>query len=184
MKKGKDLGTVLIPFKNVSEIVRLLESYRGEVSVSLNSNQISFEFGGVYMVSRVIDGTFPDYKQIIPKEFKTEVVVLKQDLFSALKLANVFSDSFHQVVFKIVPGDKVFELSTRNADVGEGKMSVEAVLKGEDVGISFNYKYITECFQSFESDSLTLSFSGMGRPLVIRGVSDKTFSYVVMPMNK
>jgi len=184
MKKGKDLGSVLIPFKNISEIVRLLESSRGSVSVSLNSNQIAFVFEGVYMVSRVIDGTFPDYKQIIPKDFKTEVVVLKQDLFSALKLVNVFSDAFHQVVFKIVPGDKVFELSTKNADVGEGKLSVDAVLKGEDVGISFNYKYITECFQSFESDSLTLSFSGVGRPLVIRGVSDKTFSYVVMPMNK
>jgi len=184
IKKGKELGSVLIPYKNIIEITKILENIKSDVSIHLNSNQISFTSEGLYIVSRVIDGVFPDYKQIIPKEHKTEIVVLKQDLISSLKLANVFSDALHQVVMKIVPGDKFFELSTRNNEVGEGKLLVESVLKGEDLTISFNFKYITDCFQSLDSDSVSLSFSGIGRPLLVRGVSDMSFLYIVMPMNK
>ena len=139
---------------------------------------------GVYLVSRVIDGSFPDYKQIIPKEYKTEVVLLKQDLLSALKLGNVFSDTFNQIILRVVPGEKLFEITTKNTTVGENHNVLETVLKGEDITISFNYKYIIDCFQSIKSDSLALSFSGLGKPLLVKGVSDRSFLYIVMPMNK
>jgi DNA polymerase-3 subunit beta len=136
------------------------------------------------MVSRIVDASFPDYKQLISKEVKTEATILKQDFAQALKLAHVFSDSFNQVTIRIVPGDKVFEIVTRNNDVGENKNNLDAVLKGEDVIMSFNHKYITDCLQSITVDSLNLSFNGQGRPLVIRGISDSSFTYIVMPMNK
>lgn len=184
VKKGKDFGSVLIPYKNVPEIIRSLELMKNEVVIHFDTNQIAFEYEGMYLVSRVIDGSFPDYKQIIPKEFKTEVVLLKQDLLQALKLSNVFSDTFNQIIVRVIPGEKLFELATKNTTVGENKNSLEAILKGEDLTISFNYKYIIDCFQSIHSDSLSLSFQGLSRPVLIRGVSDKTFQYIVMPMNK
>jgi len=184
VKKGKDFGNILIPFKNIPEIIRTLEMIKGEVTVHFDANQIAFEHEGLYLVSRVIDGTFPDYKQIVPKEFKTEVVLLKQDLLSALKLSNVFSDNFNQVVMKVIPGEKLFEIATKNNTIGENKNNLEAVLKGEDIVISFNYKYIIDCFQSIHADSLTLSFQGLSRPVMIRGISDRSFMYIVMPMNK
>jgi DNA polymerase-3 subunit beta len=184
VKKGKEFGSVLVPFKNVPEIIRTLEGVKGEVTVHFDANQIAFSHNGVYLVSRVIDGTFPDYKQIIPKEFKTEVVILKQDLLNALKLANVFSDTFNQVVLRVVPGEKLFEITTKNSNIGENHNTLESVLKGEDLMISFNYKYIIDCFQSIHSDSLSLSFQGLGKPVLIRGVSDRSFLYIVMPMNK
>jgi len=184
IKKGKDFGNILIPYKNIPEIIRTLEMIKGEVSVHFDANQIAFEHNGLYLVSRVIDGTFPDYKQIIPKEFKTEVIILKQDLLSALKLSNVFSDNFNQVVMRVIPEEKLFEITTKNNMIGENKNNLEAVLKGEDIVISFNYKYIIDCFQSIHSDSLTLSFQGLSRPVMIRGISDKSFMYIVMPMNK
>ncbi len=184
VKKGKDFGSVLIPFKNVPEIIRSLELMKGEVVIHFDVNQIAFEYEGIYLVSRVIDGTFPDYKQIIPKEFKTEVIVLKQDLLNALKLSNVFSDTFNQIVVRVIPGEKLFELATKNSTVGENNNNLEAVLKGEDITISFNYKYIIDCFQSIHADSLSLSFQGLSRPVLIRGISDKSFQYIVMPMNK
>lgn len=183
-KKTKDFGSVLIPFKNVTEIIRILDGVKEEVEITFNENQIAFSWGSSYLVSRIINGTFPDYKQIIPKEAKTEVVVLKQDLIQALKLANVFSDNFNQLVMKISPSKKEFEITTRNNDIGENHNKLEAVLKGEDLSISFNYKYIADSFQSLTSDSLTLEFQGTGRPLVVHGVSDPTFMYLVMPMNK
>ncbi len=183
-KKTKDFGSVLIPYKNIPEIIRILETVRGETEILIGSNQIAFKNDNLYLVSRVIDGTFPDYKQIVPREFKTEVTILKQDLLNALKLANVFSDTFNQVVFRAIPGEKLFELTTKNSVVGENHNSLDAVLKGEDLSVSFNYKYIIDCFQSIHSDSLSLSFQGLGKPVLIRGVSDRTFSYIVMPMNK
>jgi DNA polymerase-3 subunit beta len=132
----------------------------------------------------VIEGTFPDYKQIIPKESKTETVLLKQDLMNSLKLSHVLSDTFHQIVFHIVPGDGTFELSTKNSTVGENRVSLQATLTGEDLVISFNYKYLMDCFQSIESDSVSLSFQGVSRPVLVKGVGDPSFSYIVMPMNR
>lgn len=184
VKKHKEFNQILIPFKNISEIIRTLEDTKDDVTVFLNENQIAFSFNEVYITSRVIDGVFPDYKQIIPKEVKTEVTVLKQDFISSLKISNIFADKFSQVTFQISPKNKMFKISTKNMDVGENTSSIDAVLKGEDINISFNYKYITDCFQSIDADSITLTFSDTNRPMVIQGVSDKSFLYLVMPMNK
>lgn len=184
LKKDKDIGSMLIPFKNIPEIVKFLEATKGEVELSVDGGQVSFSREGGYLVSRIIEGTFPDYRQIIPKEAKTEAVVLKQDFLGALKLTHVFSDSFNQVSMRIIPGEKLFEMTTKNATLGENHTTLDAVLKGEDMVLSFNYKYIVDCFQSIRSDSLTLSFHGAGKPMLIQGVNDKSFLYVVMPMNK
>ncbi len=184
VKKASDFTQILIPFKNVPEIMRVLEDAKDEIDVHLNKNQISFAFDGVYLTSRVVDGTFPDYKQIIPKEHKTEAIVLKQDLVSSLKLANIFSDNFHQVRLKVEPKKKSFEIRTKNSDVGENTNKIDSALTGDDVEINFNFKYITDCFQSIDSDSVSLEFVALNRPMVMRGVGDKSFMYLVMPMNK
>jgi DNA polymerase-3 subunit beta len=183
-KKPFELEQLLIPFKNTAEIIRLLDGVDGEILIEVDNSQISFTHEGLYLVSRTIDGNFPDYKQIIPKEVKTEALVLKQDLLQALKVANVFSDSFRQITFNLDPKKKKFEAVTRNPDVGEGVNEIEAILKGEELSISFNFKYIMDCLQAITSDSITLSFSGLSKPLIIRGVSDQNFLYLVMPMNR
>lgn len=184
VKKHKDFNQILIPIKNISEIIRVLEDSKDEVEVFLNENQIAFSYNDIYLTSRVIDGAFPDYKQIIPKEVKTEVVLLKQDFISSLKISNIFADKFSQVVFDISSKNKNIKISTKNMDIGENITNLDAVIKGEDLIISFNYKYIIDCFQSIDSDSISLSFSDNNKPMVIRGVSDNSFLYLVMPMNK
>lgn len=181
IKKSKDFGSILIPFKNISEIIRVVEKADGDVKITLSKNQISCEFENTYLVSRVIDGVFPDYRQIIPKESKTSVIVLKQDLVQALKISNIFSDKFNQVHVKI---DKEFEINTKNNDVGDTINQIEAVIEGEPIEVNFNQKYITDCFQSIESDSLSLVFNGANKPVVIRSVPDTSFIYIVMPMNR
>jgi len=184
VKKAKDFQQILIPFKNVPEIIRVLEDSNEEIEIKLNKNQISFSQPSLYLTSRVVDGAFPDYKQIIPKEFKTEAVVLKQDLVAALKLANLFSDAFKQVNFKLDPSAKLFQIKTRNSDVGENSSRVDAALSGEPIEINYNWKYITDCFQSIDSDSIALHFTAHNRPMIMKGISDNSFTYLVMPMNK
>ena len=184
MKNLQDFGSILIPVKNIPEIMRILEGAQSEVDMTISKNQISFSFAGVYLTSRVVDGIFPDYKQIIPKEFKTHVTVLKQDVISALKVATIFSDKFNKLSVKAHPSEKAFEFSTRNADVGESINKIESVLDGDDLDINFNYRYITDCFQSLEADSMSFDFNGLTRPLIIKGISDSSFTYLVMPINK
>ncbi len=177
---------ILIPFKNVADIMRILETVSENVTLEISRNLISFEIPNkLKVVSRVIDGVFPDYKQIIPKSYTTEIVALKQDLLNALKISNVFSDKFNQVHFTIDPQGKVFEIQTKNSDIGENKTTVDAALTGEKVEINFNYKYVIDCFQSIDADSVSLQLSGANRPMVIRPVSgDQSFTYLVMPMNR
>jgi DNA polymerase III subunit beta len=184
MKNAKDIGSLLIPVKNVPDILRVLETCEGDVDVSFTKNQISFSFGGVYLTSRVVDGVFPDYRQIIPKAFTTHITMLKGDLVSGMRVATLFSDKFNKLSIKIDPSAKLFQLSTRNADVGENNTAIEAVIEGEPLEINFNYKYITDCFQSIEADSVNLEFNGLTRPLIVRGINDKSFMYLVMPINK
>ncbi len=184
VKKHKDFNQILIPVKNISEIIRVLDDTKDDVEVFLNENQIAFSYNDIYLTSRVIDGTFPDYKQIIPKEVKTEVVLLKQDFMSSLKISNIFADKFSQVIFEVSGKNKSLKISTKNMDVGENTTNLDVVVKGDDVTISFNYKYIIDCFQSIDSDSISLSFSDNNKPMVIKGVSDNSFLYLVMPMNK
>ena len=184
IRKNKDFGQILIPYKNIPDILRVLEGCNDDIEVRLDKNQISFSYHGVYLVSRVIDGVFPDYKQIIPKQNSTEVTVLKQDLINTLKLSNVFSDKFNQVSMSIKKSVKKFEIKTKNNDIGENTTTLDAVIQGEDLDINFNYKYIIDCFQSIDSDSVTLNFNGLNKPLVIIPVSDNTFRYIVMPMNR
>jgi DNA polymerase-3 subunit beta len=184
VKKHKEFSQILIPFKNVTEIIRTLEDVKDDAQVFLNENQIAFSYNDIYLTSRVIDGAFPDYKQIIPKEIRTEVTVLKQDLVSALRISNIFSDKFSQVVFAIKPKDRMFRITTKNADVGENVNNLEAVIKGDELTVSFNYKYIVDCFQSIEGDSVSLGFTDNSRAMVVKGVGDKSFLYLVMPMNK
>lgn len=179
-----EFDALLIPFKNITEIIRVLERVEDEVRVSLTQNQISFSYGTLYLTSRLIDGSFPDYKQIIPKEKTTEVVVLKQDFINVLKKTTVFSDNFNQVRIKLDPEKKVFTVSSKNNDVGETVDNVHASLSGEPLEISFNYKYIVDAFQALHTDSITLSFSGLSRPMIMQGSSDTSFLYLVMPMNK
>jgi len=184
-KDVPDFNPLLIPIRNIPEIIRVLEHLGDEnIEIIFNENQISFTTNKIYLTSRLTDGTFPDYEQIIPKKFSTEVVLLKQDLLNVLKKINIFSDKFNLVTFNISTKKKSFTLYTQNSEVGETTETIQAAVTGEDLDINFNHRYINDCLQSITSDSISLSFDGMGKPVVIKGVSDPSYLYLVMPMNR
>ncbi len=179
-----DMDSILIPFKNIPEILRVFGETSGDIKVCFNKNQISFSSDNIYLTSRIIDGVFPDYRQILPKNPKTQATILKQDLLNALKLSNIFSDKFNQVNLNIKPKEKIFELSSQNNDVGENKTYLDSALEGVDVELSFNYKYFLDCFQSMNGDSITIKVTDSAHPILISPVSDPSFTYLIMPMNR
>lgn len=184
IKQNYSFNGVLIPFKNVVEIIKIFENSEDDLKITLQKNQISISNSNIYLTSRVVDGIFPDYKQIIPKEVKTEAIVLKQEILSSLKISNIFSDKFNQINLTINPKQKIFKIKSKNIDVGENDSVLSGALTGEDISVNFNYKYIMDCFQSITTDSLSLSLSGDNKAMIIRAVGDPTFMYLVMPMNR
>ena len=184
IKQKLSFGGILIPFKNTVEIIKIFENIEDDLKITLSKNQISFTSQNIYLTSRVVDGSFPDYKQIIPKIKTTEVTLLKQDLISSLRISNIFSDKFNQVTFNIKPNEKVFEIEAKNTDVGENITLISGVLFGESIVLNFNYKYIIDCFNSITADSVSLDFNGTNKPMIIRAIGDTSFLYLVMPMNR
>jgi len=185
LKKDKEDGlSILIPFKNISEIARIFSDVSYDIDIVTTKNQVSFFAPNIHITSRVVDGNFPDYKQIIPKTFTSSITVLKQDLLQALKLTNTFSDSFNQVVFSLSVANKNMEIKTKNNDIGEGSETIKGSVVGEDMVITFNHKYVFDCLQSIETDGVVLSFNGPGKPLVISPSHNASFTYLVMPMNR
>ncbi len=184
IKNLPEIEGIIIPYKNILEIIKLLSDVKGEMKVFYNKNQISFVLGGLYLTSRLINGAFPDYRQILPKSHKTRAIIIKKDLLEAIRLSNVFSDKFNQIKISIDPKGKKFEVEAINKDVGENKTLIDGVLEGEPIEMNFNHKYILDCFQSIAEDSVILEISESNRPVIMKGNGDKTFLYLIMPMNR
>lgn len=184
VKKAPPFKQVLIPQKNAAEIIKIFYKGDEEILISIEEHQMAMRSQNIYLTSRIIEGTFPDYRQIIPKETTTKAVLLKQDLINSLKTSLIFSDAFNQLTLKLLPKAKSFEIESKNSTVGESLHTIESVLEGNDISINVNHRYFTDCFQSITTDSLTLSFSGQAKPIIIQGVGDTSFLYLVMPMNQ
>jgi DNA polymerase-3 subunit beta len=184
IKQNLSFPGILIPFKNVVEIIKVFEGLDEELKITLQKNQISFGTEDIYLTSRVVDGSFPDYKQIIPKNPTTKAIVLKQDFIASLKISNIFSDKLNQIVLTIRPEEKTFEIESKNTDIGENTTIIAGALSGEEVSANFNFKYILDCFQSISGDSLNLELNSNNKPMIIRAVGDPSFMYLIMPMNR
>ncbi|MDO8728885.1 MAG: DNA polymerase III subunit beta [bacterium] len=184
VKKIPHFKQILIPQKNAIEIIKIFNKGEEEISISIEEHQIALRAQNVYLMSRIVEGVFPDYRQIIPKETTSKAVLLKQDLINSLRTSLIFSDTFNQLTLKLSPKAKSFEIESKNSTIGESVHAVEAVLDGDDISINVNHRYFTDCFQSITTDSLALSFSGQAKPIIIQGVGDTSFLYLVMPMNQ
>jgi len=184
LQKPKHFHPILIPIRNINEIIRVFDGKFGEVKVLVGKNQISLSNENIYITSRLIDGNFPDYKQIIPKEYTTKAVVLRQDLINSLKVASVFSGKFNEVKVNISPKSKTMELYTKHQEVGENTTQIEGTFSGDAVEANFNHKYLFDALQSIEDDSVVFELTTPNKPMVMRGAHDVTFQYLVMPMNR
>jgi len=175
--------SILIPHKNALEMARICELKEENPVLRITENQCSIEFpDGFYLTSRLVNGSFPDYEQIIPKEYVTHTTILKEDLVKAFKKTSIFLNKFLQVGLHVT--NKSITISANSGELGTTTESVNAQTEGDDIVLNFNQRYISEALTHFVDDSVTLHFAGVGRPMVIKGVNDGSVRYLVMPMNK
>jgi DNA polymerase-3 subunit beta len=174
--------TLLIPAKNALDIVQTIPDEM--IEVRSDDHQCAFSCPSMMITTRLVTVAYPDYTQIIPKSFVTEATLLRKDFEAALKRSSVFSDSFQKVRLGFATKDKSVSIQAQNSDVGDSAEGVPASITGDEIELSFNHRYLTAPLSLITNESITLSASGIGRPLVIRGVGDASFLYLVMPMNQ
>lgn len=184
----QDLSFIL-PFRSAQELLRILSERTGDLGAILGKNQILFSIDGgntgepkIELISRLIDGNFPDYKQLIPKNFKTKVIMRRVDLLNAVKIGSVFSGRINDIKFNIFSSGEEIQISAKNFESGENISKVKADVSGDDLEITFNYRYIIDGLNSMVSDNIFLGFNGSSQPALIKPIDDKDYSYIVMPI--
>ncbi len=184
LERPPKIDPFLVPIRNVTEIIRALEGLEGNVEFRYAEHHACISHGSLAIATRLVDGNFPDYKQIIPKDHQTTITALSGDVLHTLKTAGIFSDKLAHIRLSLKKGGDTLMVSAQTPERGEITASLPAKISGESIEISFNQKYLLDAFQSIHTDSITLKLHGPGRPVIVEGVGDMTFLYLVMPMNR
>lgn len=176
--------SAIIPLKNIHEIVKIFEGILGDIVVNISENQISFKTQNIYITSRLISGVYPNYRQIVPTKFKTEVSIKTTQFISTLKSLLVFTDKINQLNIQIVPEKSVIELSVKNNDLGEGVTILPATISGEGISFTCNVRYLLDAFISITEENTRILLNEYNKPFIVQGSGNQKFLYLVMPMNR
>tara|TARA_Y100000590_G_scaffold401983_1_gene487292 strand:+ start:143 stop:1255 length:1113 start_codon:yes stop_codon:yes gene_type:complete len=175
-----DFEPIILPKKTIFQLCSLLEDYEGNVKVSNIKSKIKFELNNSILISKLIDGKFPNYVQVIPKENQKKLQVnLKLFLDSVDRVASVSLDKKDGVKFNLKKD--VLNLSVNNTNSGDGKESLNVKFDHE-LDISFNSRYLIDVASQLDGDQIEIYLKDSGSPALIKDPSDFDSIYVVMPM--
>jgi DNA polymerase-3 subunit beta len=170
---------VIVPLKTVSEVKRLLGE-DGEVKIQFGENQVKFVFPTSFVISRIIEGEFPDYKKVIPARSEVFVEAAKEDLLSAVRRVSIFTDQDSQAIKMIISKEKV-NISKKAEYLGEAEEEISAKYTGsEEMKIGFNPKYLMDVLRAINETEIKFELNGSNKPGVIR--KGEEYTYVVLPM--
>ena len=171
---------IILPKKTIFQLCSLLEDYEGEVKVSNVKSKIKFELNNSILISKLIDGKFPNYLQVIPRENKKKLEAnLKLFLDSVDRVASVSLDKKDGVKFNLTKN--ILNLSVNNTTSGDGKESLDVKFDYE-LDISFNSRYLIDIASQLDGDIIEIFFKDTGSPALIKDPADFDSIYVVMPM--
>ena len=175
-----DFEPVILPKKTIFQLCSLLDGYDGEVKVSNIKSKIKFELDNSILISKLIDGKFPNYVQVIPKNNQKKLEIdLKLFLNAVDRVASVSLDRKDGVKFNL--SKDILNLSVNNANSGDGKETIN-VKFDHDLEISFNSRYLIDAVSQLDGERVEIFFNDTGSPALIKDPSDFDSIYVVMPM--
>jgi DNA polymerase-3 subunit beta len=180
---------VIIPARTLSELNRLMSDQEEAVNITLNPNksQVLFRLKSTELVSQLVQGTFPNYAQLIPKSYNTRVIVSVADFLRATKTASIFArDGSGIVRLVITPGSEMnpgrLSVSARSEEIGDDVGEIDATVEGADAKIAFNGKYLTDILSVLHESQVALETTNPSSPGLIRPVGTDNYTHVVMPM--
>jgi len=181
---------IIVPATTMAEVTRIISNQEGsDVKISIEEGQIFFEIDGSVLVSRLINGKYPEYKHIMPKEFKTRIVGGKNLIQGAVKMANVFSSNkTSEIVLKINQDEENVFIEARSVEVGENSTELKIDVQGPSQEVVFNSKYLLDGINTISTSKLAILVNSGTTPVALKEIDEKTgevlenFTYIVMPI--
>ena len=179
--KNTDFEPIILPKKTIFQLISILEQSTSNIKISNNKSKIKFEMGNGVLISKVIDGRFPDYDKVIPKD-NSKILQIKLGDFknSIERVTTVSSDRKEGLKMEI--SKENLQLSVRSPTSGEGIENIKAKFNSENLNISFNSRYLIDIVSQIENDSIVLNLKDPGSPVLVTDLSDENSFHVVMPM--
>ncbi len=173
----------IVPLRTVSEILRILNMGEdGTIEIFIDSNQILFKTETDYVISRLVDGNFPDYEVIIPKQTKNEAILAREEVLNAIKLAKVFAGRANDITLSIGDNKKFLEVYSADSMLGENRYRIPVKLKGDKFKVAFNWRYLIDGFKIYKGKEVILGVNEVEKPVLIKSLSEPQSLYIVMPI--
>ena len=177
----KNFTSLILPRKTVYQLCTLLTDLQGQLSIQTSENKIKFQIGNTKLISKVIDGKFPDYKKVVPTNNSKTLVVSSKDFVNSIERVMSVSLDRKEGVKLSIAKDNV-QLSVNSANSGEGNEKIKANFNGDSLSISFNSKYLIDIASEVEDKSIKMNLKDSVSPVLIEDASDKNSYFVIMPM--
>ena len=182
-------NSIIVPLNTISEVFRVISPETQDIKISIEESQIFFQIDNVRIVSRLINGKYPPYQQIIPQEFTTKVFLPKDEVLRAVKIAGIFTHSkAGEVKFTINTDAKEVYVQSKAEEVGENKTILSAEIEGPDQEALFNPRYMVDGLQAISTSHLVLLMNSGSSPAVLRMVQGEkreellNYTYIIMPI--
>lgn len=185
---------IIVPAKTLQELLRILGSFKDPASISevenveiyLTENQILFVLDNIELISRLVEGQYPDYQQIIPQQFKTKIVLDTTEFIKATKTTSLFARSgIYDVNLEFLPSKKETVVSSTNTQLGESISRLSGELEGKDNSIVVNHRYLLDGLQNIDSDQIEVNIIDSNNPCVLKPVKKETdYLYIIMPIKQ
>lgn len=172
--------SAIIPARAVAEVVKSIANATGEVEMGVGDNQAVFVVGETIITTRLVEGQYPEYGAIIPKDFSTTIILNRAQFLAALKAVSVFARGVSGVEF--VYADASVTLAAKSQDAGEGTVEVPAAVEGTPDTILFNHKYLLDVLQYLTTENIEIKLNNPGSPVIFRGKDEPGYTYLVMPI--
>jgi len=181
IEKGKDLTSLILPKKTVFQLCTLLQESEDNVIMQTSDSKILFKMGKTKLISKVIDGKFPDYSKVVPKNNQKSLVVSSKDFIDSIeRVITVSADRKEGVKLNLNQGN--IKLSVNSTNSGEGNETIKATYDSDQMTISFNSKYLIDIASEIQDKNLKMKLKDPISPVLIEDNSDKNSFYVIMPM--
>lgn len=180
---GVEEKSFIVPLDTVENILKIF-SNDGDVEIFVDNNQVLFKTENISIISRLVDGVFPDYRSVIPKETRQEIIVDRNEIINAVKVIKTFSGRANDVVFNLIGKKRILEISSSDITIGENTYRVPVKIKGaeKEISVIFNWKYVMDGFRIFKGKDVSIGINEPDKPVVIRSDYEQNLTYVVMPI--
>jgi len=179
----------IIPQRTAKEIINIFKKKKNKIKLYFSTNHILIEnqmteteHPEIQLVSKLIDGEYPPYQEVIPKKYETKIILNKNEFLNHLKAAAVFSGKINEVKLQINAPKNRIDFISQNPDLGEHNSFMFAKINGNSLEISFNHRFLSSGLNNIKSQEIAFELQKEEDPVILRPVGDNTYFYVVMPI--